>query len=91
MWLSVAKKIRQLGGGNMKYTYRVRIGTVYNEEGSAYLSYGVEALNEKGEALDSVSDVFLNKDRAEQFVRICNRGELSLIHLKDAIEDAISE
>ena len=34
-------------------------------------------------------DVFLSKTVAERFVALCNELELSLVHLYDAVQDAL--
>ncbi len=75
----------------MKYIYRMTTDTIYDDEGKEYFTYGIEALNKEGRAIDSVADVFLDKRRAENFVELCNRRKLCVIHLRDAVEDAIAE
>ena len=39
----------------------------------------------------SFPDVFFDGQKAERFVTLCNEGELSLLHLADAVEDALVE
>lgn len=49
--------------------------------------YAVEAHHK--EWLFTISDVFLDRIAARQFVRLCNRENLDPIHLNDVIRDTI--
>ncbi len=53
-------------------------------EGERHISYGI--------ACDSteVSDLSTDKERVERFAEMCNRLELSEVHLFDAAEDFVS-
>lgn len=73
------------------YTYCMRKDTIHDEERKAYTVYGIDAVNSDGEVLVSVPDVFFDRQKAERFVSLCNDGNLSLIHLADAVEDALAE
>ena len=73
--------------------YQTLQETLWSPEIGNYTSYAVCAY-EREHGIDILlsytSDVFLNKEEAELFVTMCNRCKLSLIHLPDAIEDALA-
>ena len=73
--------------------YQILQETLWNSELGSYTSYAVCAY-ERQNGIDILrsytSDVFLNKEEAEFFVNLCNRCNLSLVHLPDAIEDALA-
>ena len=73
----------------MTCTYRTRIDTVYDEDGNAYTVYGIEAVGAGGEILASIPDVFFDRQKAEHLADLCNEGHLSLLHLRDVVEDAL--
>ncbi len=72
------------------YIYKVIEGIVYDEENNAYKVYGISASNEKGEVIKSYDDVFFEEEEAIKLVKACNDGKLSVIHLEDVIEDALT-
>ena len=72
-------------------TYRVRNDIILDEERQAHTVYGIEAIGTDGEILSSFPDVFSDKQKAECFAGLCNDEGLSLIHLQNAVEDALGE
>lgn len=73
--------------------YQTLQETLWNPETGNYTAYAIcayERQNGNDVLLSYTSDVFLNKEEAETFVTLCNRLQLSLIHLPDAIEDALA-
>ena len=64
----------------------------YNQEHGVYTAYGIcgyeLAQNVMRETI-YLPDVFLSKTVAERFVALCNELELSLVHLYDAVQDAL--
>lgn len=73
--------------------YQILQETLCNPEIGIYTAYAVcayERQNGNNVLRSYTSDVFLNKEEAETFVTLCNRLHLSLIHLPDAIEDALA-
>lgn len=74
----------------MEYTYRLKEDITFDEEGKKHTSYGIEALDNCGNQLKSVSDIFLDRKKAEDFINLCNTEKLDIIHLMDTIEDAIT-
>ncbi len=75
----------------MSYIYYMRADTIYDEDGKPYIVYGIEAINPQGEVLSSFPDVFFDKQKAENFVKLCNDSSLDIIHLSDVVEDSITE
>ena len=74
----------------MSYAYRLNETTVTDEDGETYTVYGIEAVDESGNILESFHDIFFDRAKAEEFVDSCNKYEVLLIHLADVVEDAIS-
>lgn len=71
-------------------TYTVIKENLQNCKFGRYVSYGICAYSEEAKMIiKSVSDVFLEKDKAEKLVVLCNENRLDPIHLSDVIEDAI--
>ena len=68
---------------------------VYSLSGSSRKAYGI-AVYSKPEidgtatVLTSVNDITPDRAKLEELVQICNRAELSLIHLKDVINDFLA-
>jgi len=75
----------------MLHTYRMREDIRFDEVGQKYIVYGIDAIDADGTVLMSFPDVFFDGQKAERFVTLCNEGELSLLHLADAVEDALVE
>ncbi len=73
----------------MRHEYRLKQNTLHSQEGKEYIAYGIEAVDPSGTVLKSFADVFFDRKAAEDFVALCNRCELSLLHFADAVEDAI--
>lgn len=74
------------------YQYRFIKEEQYNQEHGVYTAYGIcgyeLAQNVMRETI-YLPDVFLSKTVAERFVALCNELELSLVHLYDAVQDAL--
>ena len=75
----------------MNYIYRLNETTITDENGEKYTVYGIDAVNDNGYILESHTDIFFDRLKAEEFVSLCNECELELIHLPDVVEDAITE
>ena len=76
---------------NMPYMYCIRNEIKFDEEEKEHVVYGIEAVDTTGEILLSFSDVFFDKQKAEDFVNLCNSGRLSLLHFADVVEDVLAE
>jgi len=73
----------------MKYRYRIRTDAMYSEDGTRHTTYGIEAVDCYGFTCARVRNVFLNKDKANEFIALCNASDLSLIHLYEVLEDIL--
>lgn len=76
----------------MNCNYKIRKDTVFDEENNTYEVYGIDAVETSGErevVLESYSDIFFDKTKAEEFVTRCNEERLCLIHLKGRLENLI--
>ena len=73
----------------MKIIYELRTDIVFDEDNCEYTVYGITALDCFKNVLITVDDIFFDKQKAEEFVGLCNKEKLELIHLKDVIEDIL--
>lgn len=71
----------------MKYILRTDVVT--DEENQKYTVYGITALDNFGNVLNTFEDIFFSKQKAEEFVELCNDEKLELIHLQDVVEDVL--
>lgn len=72
------------------YIYKVIKENLQNCEFGRYVAYGIAVcLKSTNIILISISDVFLEKERAKRLVELCNKNNLELIHLKEVVEDAV--
>ncbi len=71
-------------------TYKVIAEHLRNSEFLEYDAYGICAyIEESGTVVASFSDVFTEREKAEELVNLCNINKLDPIHLRDVIEDMI--
>lgn len=75
----------------MQYTYFLREDKIYDDKGKEYIVYGIEAVTLDGKILQSIPDIFFNRQKAEAFVNLCNDCDLDIIHLASAVENALFE
>ena len=71
----------------MQVKYTLRTDTVTDDENQKYTVYGITALDIFENVLQTVSDLFFDKQKAEDFIKLCNEEKLELIHLQDVIDD----
>ena len=72
----------------MKYILRTDVVT--DEENHKHTVYGITALDSFGNVLKSAQDIFFDKQKAEEFIKLCNEEKLELIHLQDVIDDILT-
>lgn len=72
----------------MRYTLRTDM--IYDENDKMLTVYGISAVDVEHNILKSVPDIFTDKLKAEQFIDLCNRKKLSIVHLEDVIKDVIA-
>lgn len=75
----------------MPHTYYLIEDTIFDESEREHIVYGIQAIDENRTVLISFPDVFFDRRKANHFVNLCNKGMLSLLHLADIVEDAITE
>lgn len=78
----------------MNVTYGIT-EEVYSLGTDSRISYGIAAYADAAEdgtatVVASVHDVTSDKEALAELVALCNRLELSTIHLKDAVEDFLA-
>ena len=75
----------------MQITYTLRTDIVTDEDNNKHTVYGVDAVDRFKNTLKSVADIFFDKEKAEEFIELCNREKLELIHLQDVLENIIDD
>ncbi len=70
-------------------TYTLRSDIVTDEEDNDHIVYGITAQNNKSEVVDSIPDIFFDKERAQNFVLFCNNAKISLKELTDLAEKQV--
>lgn len=73
----------------MSCTYKVSQNEIYDEDGKAHTVYGIEAWS-SDTCVKSVTDIFFDRQKAENMAALCNRLEVSSVHLTDVAEDALA-
>ena len=59
----------------------------YALQSKTITTYGVKALDKNGKVVKQIDNVFYDKDKAEDFVTLCNSEKVELIHLQNVAED----
>ena len=70
--------------------YRVTKDKIDNPLTGSYISYGIEAVQNK-RCVIKVSDVFVNLKKARRLADVWNCRALEPMQLKDVIEDALAD
>lgn len=74
--------------------YEVIVTHETDEQGHAYIGYGIEAWSGFGaerKRLRRVPDLFVSRDRCEAFVDMCNKLEVASFHLSEVIDNLLAE
>lgn len=66
-------------------TYRVIESSVLDEEGVTHTVFGIEVIERT-----KILDVFTDGTEAQWFADLCNRLEVSPIHIRDVIDDYLN-
>lgn len=69
--------------------YILRSDIATDEDNRDFIVYGITALNDKGETVASIPDIFFDKRRAERFVDLCNAEKVPLVHLQLVAENQL--
>lgn len=75
----------------MQVKYILRADTVTDEDNREHLVYGITAVDTRGNVLESYEDIFFDKQKAEEFIELCNEEKLELVHLENVIEDVLED
>lgn len=78
----------------MDCTYEMIETEEQDEQGNAYIGYGIEAWSGSGTErvrLHRVPDLFVSRDRCAAFVRLCNEEEVASFHLPEIIDNILAE
>ena len=73
----------------MQVIYTLRTDIVTDEENQRHTVYGIDVLDNFKNVIKTVKDIFFNKQKAENFIKLCNEEKLELVHLQDVIEDIL--
>ncbi|MBQ9428588.1 MAG: hypothetical protein IJU41_03475 [Clostridia bacterium] len=73
----------------MKTMFQVNTRTLYAEDGTPHVTFGIDAVAEDGTVENSVPDAFDTREKAEELAKRCNDYDLAPEHLLDVIEDAM--
>ena len=77
----------------MKETYTLLETAETDQSGHSYTGYGIALCNPSGtesSSQTSVPDLFLDRQRAEAFVRLCNEEDVEPCHLLDVIQNCLA-
>lgn len=74
----------------MNVKYILHSSAVIDEENNRYSVYGITAINKKEKILKTISDIFFDKDKAKDFINLCNNEKIELIHIEDIVEDQLN-
>ena len=73
----------------MQVKYALRTDIVTDEDNRRYTVYGITVLDTFGKVLKTFEDIFFSKQKADNFIELCNKEKLELIHLQDVIDDIL--
>ena len=65
-----------------------------DEQGHAYIGYGIEAWRDSGIGrirLHRVPDLFVCREQCEAFVRMCNEEQVASFHLLEVIDNLLAQ
>ena len=71
----------------MQVKYTLRTDILNDESNQKHTVYGINALDSFGNLLETIEDIFLSKEKAEEFIELCNEEKLELIHLQNVVDD----
>lgn len=74
----------------MRYVYHMTVETEMDITGKKYKAYGIKVTDGNGGVITIVPDVFTDMQKADEFIRIFNSAELSVIHLFEVLDDILA-
>ncbi len=78
----------------MNCVYKMIITEETDEQGNAYIGYGIEAWEDSAteqKLLHRVPDLFVSKERCLAFVKMCNEEDVAHFHLLEVIDNILAE
>lgn len=74
----------------MRYEYRIKADIIRDEQDTEHEVYGIAAYDtDTNTPIRIIGDIFCEREAAEWFISLCNRLELSVEQLDEAVEDVI--
>ena len=74
----------------MNYTYTLRTDELIDEASNHHLAYGITVLESNSLVIiNSIPNIFLEQMKALKAINLCNKLNLSPVHLKDLAEDLV--
>ena len=71
----------------MDAVYTLRKDVITDDAGSDKISYGINAYKYSGELSEAHPNLFCDKQKAVEFITLCNAEQLELTHLKNVLAD----
>ena len=68
----------------MTQPYKIREDVTYDDLGKSHTVYGITL-----DGTLSIPDIFTSRPAAEEFIKLCNRLELSPLHVYEVIDDLL--
>lgn len=72
----------------MVETYDICKNSLHSDEVGDYTAYDIVIKRDDTPILN-VSDVFVNREKAENFVFLCNKLGLASVHIYDVLDDIL--
>lgn len=73
----------------MHYEVQITKGIIKDENRKEDYAYGIKAVADSGEIYEIYEDIYATEKEAQQLVDLCNKNQVSLLHMKDVIEDML--
>lgn len=70
----------------MRYIYEV---TKSKPNGESKDAFGIKAVDSQTGSEEVIENIFTSEAQAQQLAATCSRLQVSIIHIKDVVEDAI--
>lgn len=70
--------------------YKLNRGSFDHAELGAYVSYGLTAYDENEQLLQTISDISTSEQAVSALVSLCNKLQVSLIHMDDIVADFLA-
>lgn len=69
----------------------ILIESNYQVNGVQRITYGIAYIDGADVILEAIPDLSINKERVQHFAALCTELHLSPIHLRDVIDDFLTE